>query len=354
MRFVKKAVMVATRLLFPACESKKLETKEKFDASTALLQPFKHQVAGHIGFYSIDEDHICKPYNQSEADFYHQMPSDLRGTTPALCFEAELKPNLYSETYDLCITATNSDSSHEHEHKKLCLNRDAHNETTDTEFRDIFSGLMSDLNPWSLQCQMRRKSAQSLQKFMVFEDLTAKFHTPNILDFKLGIRQYTDSASEEKKHRQRLKCDKSTSKSLGIRLCGLQYFDDQLQNFQCVNKYSGRSLDVNGLRKFINHFFRSSSGNIRLDDCVCLLKQIENIKKKVESIPGLRLYGVSLLIILEGSPDASYDQPQPVARLIDFAHASLDANDSNVDEGCLLGLSNFSLILKDLITSSDV
>lgn len=55
---------------------------------------------------------------------------------------------------------------------------------------------------------------------MVLENLCRNYVMPNILDIKLGVRQYSDNATDEKKKSQSKKCSMSTSKNLGIRLCG--------------------------------------------------------------------------------------------------------------------------------------
>ena len=135
---------------------------------------------------------------------------------------------------------------------------------------------------------------------MVFENLARHYSMPNILDLKLGIRQYSDNASDEKKKLQILKCERSTSKKLGLRVCGLQYFDEKADSFEYVDKYHGRNLSEKGLYSMFAHFFKSSDGKPRINDCLQLIKQIEKIKEVVQSMPGLRLFGVSMLIILEG------------------------------------------------------
>jgi hypothetical protein len=85
-------------------------------------------------------------------------------------------------------------------------------------------------DPWSVQVYERdRQKLQQLTKennitrqFLLLEDLTDGVQFPCVLDLKMGTRQYGVNVNEEKRKSQAEKCAKSTSQSLGVRLCGMQ------------------------------------------------------------------------------------------------------------------------------------
>jgi hypothetical protein len=61
-------------------------------------------------------------------------------------------------------------------------------------------------------------------KYILLQDLTGDYESPCILDIKIGTRQYADDDSPDKIARKIAKCKKTTSASLGMRICGMQVY----------------------------------------------------------------------------------------------------------------------------------
>uniref|UniRef100_A0A915CLK4 Kinase n=1 Tax=Ditylenchus dipsaci TaxID=166011 RepID=A0A915CLK4_9BILA len=348
------------------------ESTDTAEVPSTVLKPFKHQVGGHAGIFAVDDHHICKEYNTWEASFYSDMPECLREMTAECCYQAELVFDecLGKYSFEVVNSCKPSRSLAQNPHcqPESCVNYSSPSlgsckEESEEMFRDVNSGLPNPCNPWAFHCILRthkkkQNELKSPKKFLMLENLAAKFTRPCIVDLKLGTRQYGDQVTEQKKLLQIFKCATTTSKDLGLRICGLQYYDAKSGMYQCVDKYAGRTFDQKAMRKMLKMMMSDSNGLIRENVCRKLLEKVEKMRKLISKLDGLRLFGTSLLIVFEGE-DALIEHNEPEARLIDFAHAIFPTyateqqhKYAGPDMGCLLGLDNLMIILKSMLETT--
>lgn len=221
-------------------------------------------------------------------------------------------------------------------------------------------------------------------EYIIMEDLTHDFINPFIIDLKLGTRQYGINLTPAKIESQKRKCAKSTSSSLGVRLCGLQTWEHNKP--QILDKYYGRFLNQQEFMDNIVRFFRLSSGddNDALFRCLILITEVMGLYVVVQKLNNFRFYGSSVLVaydgVYENYQDLSYkgndmksyplldtDQGLHVSfedlksiyklhiRLIDFSKTILDYKPLGVaskDYGFLKGLFNLFNYVKLIIEAS--
>lgn len=161
------------------------------------------------------------------------------------------------------------------------------------------------------------------ERFILLEDLTADMQKPCALDLKMGTRQYGLEATDAKEASQRKKCASTTSRQLGVRVCGLQVWDKSKQRYFMRDKYFGRKLRsgepfAKTLAKFLYDGLTAYSIICKIPH---IIEQLEALIEIFGKLVGYRMYGLSVLLMYDGAADS--DKTEVRTNIIDFAQSVL-------------------------------
>lgn len=173
------------------------------------------------------------------------------------------------------------------------------------------------VNPKEAQTQRDSR----VEYFLLLEDLTAGMKRPCIMDLKMGTRQYGVDANEKKQKSQQRKCAATTSKELGVRVCGLQVWDAKTQSYIFQDKYFGRDLKAG--REFQDALTRFLYDGI---DYTSVLRHIPTILAKlsklevlIQGLVGYRFYAASLLVFYDADTQGE-DESDSTATQTEMRH----------------------------------
>jgi len=343
------------------------------------LEPFSHQVGGHVSVLRWDDRTVCKPYSTREHQFYERTLASKTLIDFVPAFKGVIEVGLvedsagYLSLTALSSTVANNASSGRSQEQKLLsrssrttkikLKRSGSLELeccgqVEEVFQDVGTSTYPQ-NPWAIRCQtshiakMRRKNKERHQ-FLLLQNLVYKYRYPCILDLKMGTQQHGDDASEAKRLAQVAKCQRSTSAYLGTRMCGMQVYQRRSGVFKCHNKYYGRALSVEGFKAEIRSFLHNGE-TFRADLIDLFLAKLQALLHILQNADGYRFFSSSLLLIYDGAEQEEYEDALPHAdvRMIDFEHSTFrgfgnDPEHEGPDLGYIFGVKSIIGILSEI------
>ncbi|ETB61404.1 hypothetical protein YYC_01306 [Plasmodium yoelii 17X] len=183
---------------------------------------------------------------------------------------------------------------------------------------------------------------------IILEDLVNGFKRPCVLDIKMGKRQRKIGASLEKKKRQVEKSFKTTSHSLGFRLCGCQHYNKLQDTLFYKDKYWGRSLSKENIPWAIRNWFWN--GTLLYDELIpILLEKLHVFFNCIVELRHYRFWSSSLLWVFDGGLNDKKERSNSLdIRMIDFANTIYLQDNPSVDEEYIFGLRNLIYFIQIL------
>eukprot|EP00794_Sanderia_malayensis_P000528 gene528-1181_t len=328
------------------------------------LRPYENQVSGHHRVMLYDNETICKPVMAKEYNFYKSTPTELERFIPKykgiansfaetdnegniILYAAKILPENHQccsnqhELPETCSSYAERSCSHGHISKPI---EKCHWRTISLNDASGVEGV-HEANPWVTRVQKLSFEQNIGSEFILLENIGRRFKRPCILDLKMGTRQHGDDVTDKKIKDHIERCEQSTSKALGTRLCGMQVYHPDTSCYSYLDKYTGRDMDPVG---FENSLFMFLLDGQRTDVIEPFIRTLKDLYRTIERLDTYRFFCISLLLMYEGDVSVESKDSSVEVRMIDFSHITLKGENSShegPDVGYLFGLRNLVRLL---------
>lgn len=280
------------------------------------LKLFHHQVSGHGAFLKISRNKVCKPVVKRELEFYETVKTNCPDIIPFLAN--------YHGTVDLNFNDVEP--------------RQLYDSESDTE--------TTGHSRWSkhlIKKEFANQGRQRTSKYIVLQDLSKSYKKPSIMDLKMGTKTFGQDATPQKIASKSRKAKETTTRTLGMRLCGQQIYHPKENQFKIVNKYEGHKLTDEKFEQFLAQYFWNGE-RMRVELLPLMIDKLKELLQIIKKGVRYVFYATSLLLLYDGDENNT----KVDVKMIDFGHTYPYTEGQIRDDGFEFGLTNLISILEKI------